>query len=137
MLVIDCSVSLAWFFQVEHTQAALGMLDHARDQGMCIPSLWWREMTNGFLLAERCTRITEADTRHYLSLLEKLPITVDDLPVRQGVADALTLGRRYGLTAYDAAYLELAMRRGIPLATFDQSLSAAGENAGVTVLKPN
>ncbi len=135
MLVVDCSVSLAWFFQEEQTTAAVGVLDHVKETGMCVPCLWWREMTNGFLIAERRQRITEAETRYYLSLLEKLPITVDDQPVSKGVADTLSLGRRYRLTAYDASYVELAMRLGLPLVTFDESLRTAAESAGVTVLK--
>lgn len=97
-----------------------------------VPSLWRLELANGLVMAERRQRLTEADSARFLCLLESLPIEV--VPDYHDVASMVTLARAHGLTAYDAAYLEIALRTGLPLATLDGQLNRAAKAAGVAVM---
>ncbi|MBA2751955.1 MAG: type II toxin-antitoxin system VapC family toxin [Actinobacteria bacterium] len=131
-IVIDTSVTMAWCFEDEETLAADEVLDRLRDGDAAVPSLWQLEVANVLLVAERRGRISEAQAERFVSLLEQLPIRVDADVV--DVTSVLGVGRRHGLSAYDACYLVLAERLGAPLATLNAALAAAGRAAGVTVL---
>jgi len=131
-IVIDTSVTMAWCFEDEETLAADEVLDRLRDGDAVVPSLWQLEVANVLLVAERRGRISEAQAERFVSLLEQLPIRVDADVV--DMTSVLGVGRRHGLSAYDACYLVLAERLGAPLATLDTALAAAGRAAGVTVL---
>lgn len=98
-----------------------------------VPSLWPLEVGNALLIGERRKRTTEAKVTQFVALLRSLPIVVDDETPRRAWSDALALARSQKLTTYDAAYLELAMRRAIPLATLDDKLKAAGKALGVVM----
>ena len=99
-----------------------------------VPSLWHLEAANVLALAERKGRITVARTAEFIALIENLSIDIDQDTPFHAFAEILSLARGHGLTAYDAAYLELAMRLGMPLATKDRTLAAGAQHVGVEVL---
>jgi predicted nucleic acid-binding protein len=129
--VLDCSVAVAWFFEDEASAYAQAVEDSLASSAAVVPSLWRLEVANALLMGERRERTTEAKVTQFLTLLNSLPITVDDEAPGRAWSDVLHLAREHNLTAYDAAYLELALRRGLPLATLDERLKAAAEVAGV------
>ena len=131
-IVIDASVTMAWCFEDEATEASDRVLDLLRQGEAVVPSLWQLEVANVLLVAERRNRISEAQATHFLDLMVQLPIRVDPAPVDSGAVVAA--GRRHGLSAYDASYLVLAERLGAPLATSDAALAAACRTAGVSLL---
>jgi predicted nucleic acid-binding protein len=123
--VLDASVAVAWCFDDESTPGAWALLDRLRRAPGHVPALWALEIGNILLGAERRRRITRARTTEFLEILGELDIRVDpDLPGR-AFRDVLPLARERRLTTYDAAYLELAMRLGVPLATKDTALARA------------
>lgn len=123
--VLDASVTVAWCFDDESTPAAWALLDRLRTTPAHAPALWALEIGNILLGAEKRKRITQARTVAFLGILGDLDIRIDpDLPGR-AFRDVLPLARERRLTTYDATYLELAMRLGLPLATKDQALARA------------
>jgi len=102
--------------------------------GRVVPSLWFLEITNVLLQAERRNRITASDATTQLELLRLLPISVEHSTQVKAFNSIITLARIEGLTSYDAAYLELAIRQGLPLATLDKRLAQAAKNANIEVL---
>lgn len=132
--VIDNSVALAWCFEDEQTAPIMAVLDQVAETGAVAPQLWPVEALNGLLTAERRGRI-DRETRHRLAgFLQELPISIDDETASRSWTSTAILAEQHRLTAYDAAYLELAMRRGLPLATTDTALIAAAEAVGVRLL---
>lgn len=132
--VLDCSVAVCWCFDDEASPATDALLERVRDEGAVVPSLWQVELANVLLQAERRRRTTAADTTTFLDLIDELPIATDEETVHRALREVLTLARAHGLTAYDATYLELAMRRGLPLATRDAALAAAARRVGMLTL---
>ena len=132
--VIDASVALAWCFGDEWTEATASILERLQTDAAAVPSLWHLEVANGLALAERGGRITPAESTELITLLETLEIVVDGETPARAFARVLDLAREERLTAYDAAYLELAMRLGLPLASKDGDLCDAAERLGVSVL---
>lgn len=132
--VIDASVTLAWCFEDEATTATETVLDLLADESAIVPALWELEVSNVLLLGERRGRLTESQSARFVALLAQLPILVDTGNV--DMAAVMAAGRQHSLTAYDAAYLVLAEREGVPLATMDTRLRAAAEKAGLPVLPP-
>jgi predicted nucleic acid-binding protein len=110
------------------------VLDRLETETAVVPSLWHLEAANVLALAERKGRITAAGTAEFIAMVETLSIDVDQETPFRAFAEIFALARRQGLTAYDAAYLELAMRSGIPLATKDLALAAGARSLGVGVL---
>lgn len=133
-LVLDSSVALTWCFEDEHTSATLDLLDQIVETGAMAPSLWPLEILNGLAMAERRARL-DASRRHQLAgFLRDLPINLDPETASQAWTATALLAERYRLTLYDAAYLELAQRLDLPLATLDQELRVAGGALGLTLL---
>ena len=132
--VLDVSVALAWCFRDEATPAAWAVLERLEAETAVVPSLWHLEAANVLALAERKGRITAARTAQFIALIEALSIHVDAESASRTFGGTLALARGHGLTAYDAAYLELAMRLGIPLATKDRALTAGAQDVGIEVL---
>lgn len=132
--VLDCSIAVAWCFEDEADLLVDGLLDGLKRWGGVVPALWPFEVTNVLLQAERRGRLTLAAVEGRLAAFEKLPITVDPTPWHSLHGATAALARLHGLTAYDAAYLELAIRRQSPLATKDKALLRACAAAGVEVL---
>ncbi len=132
-LVIDCSVTMAWCFEDEGSELADKVLDHLADTEAWVPSLWAFEVSNVLLVAERCGRLSPADSIRFVALLSDLPILIDDSAHERALGSVLSTGRELGLSAYDATYLELAMRLGGVMATGDERLQAACRKSGIPV----
>lgn len=132
--VLDCSVSISWIFPDEHSDYAEEVLRLLESQQAIVPSIWFLEMANVLLVGERRKRITQTQTTQALSLLNALDILVDNRTENQAFSETLALGRKQGLAAYDSAYLELAMRLQIPLATLDERLAVAANRCDVVLL---
>ena len=132
-LVVDCSVAAAWMLADEHSESADAALDAVVAHGAVAPALLWFEIRNVLLRAESLGRIEAGDAELALSLFEDLRIRLDHAPHGEEV---MRLARTYGLTAYDAGYLELALRERRPLATLDRKLARSAEAAGVETIGP-
>jgi predicted nucleic acid-binding protein len=128
--VLDASVTLAWCFEDEGAEA-LTALERARDGVAHVPALWPLEVANALVVAERRRRLSEAEATRFLDLLAALAIEVEPAPQLAGLASLLALARGHGMSVYDASYLELALRRGLPLATLDTALASAASAVGV------
>jgi predicted nucleic acid-binding protein len=132
--VLDASVAVAWCFDDESTPAAWGLLERLRTEPGHVPALWELEIGNILLGAERRRRISQARAAEFLGILGELDVRVDpELPGR-AFRDVLPLARERRLTTYDATYLELALRLGLPLATKDTALSRAASAIRVKTL---
>jgi predicted nucleic acid-binding protein len=134
-LVLDASIALAWCFNNEATAAADRVLDRLAAESAAVPAIWPLEIANVLALSERRRRITPAASAEFIALLGTLAVIVDDETPARALGRILDLAREQRLTAYDAAYLELAMRLGVPLASKDAKLCDAAERVGVSVLK--
>jgi predicted nucleic acid-binding protein len=135
-IILDASMALAWLIErADRTEAALAQRAFAEvsASGARVPALWYWEVANTLLVFERAKRLTEQLSASYLSDLSLMAISLDDLSPALRQTRVLDLGRMHKLTAYDATYLELAMRRAATLATFDRKLADAARAAGVRV----
>ena len=133
--VLDASVALAWCFEDEHTISARQILARLTAERASVPATWPIEVANVLALAERRRRITPADSAEFINKLEDLAILVDGETSSRAFGRVLDLAREERLTAYDAAYLELAMRLGVPLASKDADLCDAAQRLGVSVFR--
>ncbi len=129
--VLDSSVTATWCFPDEEHETAEAAFDMLDSDGAVVPALWWFEIRNILVVNERRRRIDAADTASFLADLERLSIRIDRDPDSETV---LALARKHNLTGYDAAYLELAIRRGLPLASLDHALVDAARADGVTLV---
>ena len=134
-LVIDGSTALGFLMTDEQAPGARAAID-ALERGVpaFAPSHWPLEVANGLLMAERRRRTSQAHAAEALDVVLSLPIEIDADTIRHVAGETAGLARLYRLTIYDAAYLELAMRRGATLATGDRDLASAAALAGVQVL---
>jgi len=132
--VVDSSIALSWCFEDEASPETDVLFERVRDHGAVVPTLWHLELGNVLLQAEKCCRITTGDVATRLELIAELPITADHETARRAWREILALARAQGLTTYDATYLELAIRRGLALATRDDALRGAAKRMGVAVL---
>jgi len=132
-MVLDSSMTLAWFLPDEQAAAAVELMDRVTAEGALVPTLWPIEVGNAFLNAERRGRITAAERSHGLRLLGRLPIEIDGDTGTEAWSGSFELAERYDLTLYDAVYLELAIRRGLPLASLDAALCRAAQIAGAPI----
>ncbi|MBI2514436.1 MAG: type II toxin-antitoxin system VapC family toxin [Opitutae bacterium] len=129
--VLDCSATLPWVFGSEATKVTDALLDQlARGAKAWVPALWHLELANVLLGAKRRSRIDQAGIEQFLGALALYDIAVDPDTMTNAWAKSLSLAESYDLSVYDAAYLELALRRGLPLATLDTELIAAMKRAG-------
>ena len=131
--IIDNSVALAWCFEDEHTRPIMDLLDRVAESGAVAPSLWPLEALNGLLMAERRKRLDAKRRQRLAGFLRALPVTLDTETADQAWTATARLAERYRLTLYDAAYLELAQRRKLPLATLDKDLIRTGKTLGMTL----
>jgi predicted nucleic acid-binding protein len=133
LAVLDASVALSWCFADEASTETDQLLDRVRDDGALVPGLWFLELGNVLLQAERHGRITAADVSVRLELISAMPILVDQNTVGRAWNEVLDIARSDRLSVYDATYLELALRRGLPLFTRDKPLAGAARNRGLAV----
>lgn len=117
--VVDNSIVMTWCFIDEANQYADAVLEHLTEAIAIVPSIWPLEVVNVLLVAERRQRLRELDSVRFLSLLSQLPIYVEQAWPESSMKDLLALGRAHDLSSYDASYLDLAMRQGLPMATLD------------------
>jgi predicted nucleic acid-binding protein len=134
-LVLDASVTLAWIFErqdpneAKHAQVILTHLD---ERPALVPPLWHTEVLNALLVAHRRGIATLSTATDFLTKLAGLPIETDGTPVSLRSEHVFALAREYGLSAYDATYLDLALRTGAALVTFDRRLAQARDAAGAS-----
>ena len=139
-LILDASAALSWMMDRENADEArisFEILFHIQRGSATVPLLWFTEVLNGVLVAERRSLIAPQNATAFLVLLEALPIDLDRAASKLVASPILSLARAHNLTAYDATYLELAARKNAPLATFDQKLAQAARSAGISVFGDN
>lgn len=132
--VLDNSVSMRWFFgdgKPQELAYAGKVLDAMREATAIVPMTWGLEVANVITKAEEKALVTEARSGAFLEMLGDIDIEVDSATFAHALSDTLQLARRYKLSAYDASYLELALRLGLQLATLDEDLQKAAKKAGV------
>ena len=134
--VLDASVALCWFFEGQktaYTEAVFECL--ARGDEALVPVVWPLEVVNSLAVAARQKTITAAQLETFVADLKELPVEVDLEGVERTYSSILRISRQHQLSSYDAAYLDLALVEGLPLATLDKNLRAAAKRAGVELLK--
>ena len=135
-LVVDCSVVFAWYFADEANAYADAVAKDLSSTKAVVPTIWPLEVANTLVMGERRKRSTELQATAFLSRLARLPITIDDQTTIRAWSSTLQFARRHQLSAYDAAYLELAHRLRANLATLDEPLKSAARSAGVAIYQP-
>lgn len=134
MFVVDASVALAWCFADEASPAADAALGRLEREDAIAPAIWPLEVANGLRTAERRARLDLVEVPRIRELLLSLPVQVEPVALTEALGEITVVARRLELTAYDAAYVQLAARRGLPLATIDERLKAAATVVGVALL---
>ncbi len=135
--VVDSSVVMAWCFEDESSPYADQVLEMLDSDTAMTPAIWPLEIVNAVCTGERRQRLQPADSARFLDLLSSLPISIESVQLARIIGSVLDIARTYGLTSYDAAYLDLAMREGVALATQDARLRTAATSAGVPLLLQN
>ena len=131
-LVVDASVAIGWLLPAQATSYTRHVLERVKREQIVVPVLWSIEVVNVLLVRRRRGALSATQADALLHRLERLKIAVDSYPLSSAVIFAL--GEEHGLSSYDATYLELAQRRGLPLATRDTLLQRAARAAGVTLV---
>lgn len=129
--VLDCSVVMSWCFEDESDAYGDAVLSALEQAEATAPGILPLEIGNVLVVAERHRRITTSDSARFISLFQNLPISIAPEPPDRALREIYALARSSGLSTYDASYLDLAMRMGVPLATRDKVLRAAAERCGV------
>ena len=132
--VLDCSVAMAWTFEDETNDYAKVVYRKFEFDSVHVPDLFYLEVANALLVAERRERYTTRESRQFMDSLLSLSIRVDSAISKTVIDDIFSLGREYGLSAYDGAYLELAKRGAHALATLDERLRTAANGEGVALV---
>lgn len=135
MIVLDAAAAMAAVLPQRHSDAARALLMRVADEGAVVPAIWHLEVGNILLAAERRGILAAGQREAVLGHFAALPIVTDGETAARAWADTLALARAYALSLHDAAYLELARRRDVPLGTFDAALLRAAEVAGVQPLR--
>lgn len=133
--VLDASVAVSWAFEDESGAYPTRVLEMLDTNSAKVPVIWPLEVTNALLSTERRLRIQTAETARFVQLIQTLPIELVDLPLERALKTVLDLGRAHMVSTFDAAYLELAMREGLPLATQDNQLRSAAQRLAVPVVQ--
>ena len=129
--VLDASVAGPWALADEPSEAANRIATRLFTEEAIVPPLWWYEVRNLLVVCERRGRIQQSDSNYFLARLDRYPIKIDPEIARD---ETLVLARKHQLTIYDAAYLELAVRSSVPLATLDRALEAAARAEGIEIV---
>jgi predicted nucleic acid-binding protein len=133
-LVLDASAALGWVYQDEINDAALHILDRVTTAGAWVPAIWRLEVANGLQIGVRRGRIDAAYRDDALTTFALYDIKMDPDTWQQAWGGTIRLADRFGLTVYDAAYVELAQRRSLPLASFDDDMRAAAQALGLEII---
>ena len=129
--VVDASIATCWLMPDENDPRAAAAYDRISENDAVAPAIWWFEVRNVIAMNERRGRINVEEADDACAFATRLPVLIDREP---NEAAMMTLARRHRLTVYDAAYLELALRRSAPLATLDAALTRAANAEGVTLI---
>ncbi len=132
--VVDASVAISWCFADQASAATDRLFERVRDEGAVVPALWFWEVGNVLVRAERRGRMAAGDADRRMALISALPLWVDQAGIGHAWGETVRLARVGQLSVYDAAYLELSLRRALPLFTQDGPLADAARAQGVTVL---
>ena len=135
--VLDASVTVSWCFSDERDDYSRAALAALAEEGAVVPHLWGLEVANALLTAERRGRIDPTDALQLMRRFLSLPLAVDPVSRARALTTTHRLARTHDLTSYDACYLELAIREGLPVATLDRSLASAAEREGVGHWSPS
>jgi predicted nucleic acid-binding protein len=133
--VLDASTALSWCFEDEATPEGDALLERLQAEFARVPNHWALEIANSLIVAERRHRLDAPRSERYLTVLSSLDIRADASTTERAFGEVFHLARDARLTSYDAAYLDLALREGLPLATRDSTLAAAARRAGVDVIE--
>lgn len=133
--VIDNSIVMSWCFKDETDNYADAVLNKLEYSTAFVPCIWPLEVGNVLLVAERNKRLRQADSIRFIALLSELPIVVEPESPDRMMNEIVSIARAYDLSTYDASYLDLAMRKGIPIATLDKGLLRAAKKSNVPVIK--
>jgi predicted nucleic acid-binding protein len=134
IVVVDCAAILAWALEEQTPETSLPVLERVASHGAIVPGIWPLEIGNALIIALRQRRLTSERFDKVLANIKELRIEMDKQTNHFAFSRILSLARRHRLTTYDAAYLELAARSGLPLATYDRELAVAANDEGVLVL---
>jgi predicted nucleic acid-binding protein len=134
-VVVDASTALAWCFPDETSEHADSVLVALAGCTILVPAVWSLELANAILSGERKKRLNHQEIKSFTTLLESLPMVQDAQPTIDNIRGVLPLARAHGLTAYDAAYLELSIRHNAPLATLDGNLRKAAKKSGIKLFE--
>jgi predicted nucleic acid-binding protein len=134
-LVVDASVALAWALPDESSTYADAVLTVVERDGLRVPELWAREIANGLAVAYLRNRITATDEQAFLAALSHLRIDVEEASALTVIRNGTAAAMHYGLTAYDAAYVDLASRERLTLATLDRAMRKAAEQSGSAIFR--
>ena len=129
--VLDASLALAWCFETETNPFIDAVLDSFVNHTAVVPGIWPLEIGNALVVAERLKILDQASSTRFLNLLHQLPITIEQETPSRMFGEILLLAREQQLSTYDASYLDLAMRSGLPLASRDSALLQAADRCGV------
>ena len=129
--MLDASVSLAWCFVYESVDSTRALVDTVIRDGAVVPPIWAFEVRNGVLAGCRRGRLSQDQASQFIDFVSDLQIELDDISIVQTFVDVIATAANHGLATYDASYLELAMRRQLPLATLDKRLVQAARQTGI------
>ena len=130
-LVVDCSVAVSWCFRDQADNYADRVLEEVDEKGAVVPAIWPLELANVLLVAERRKKVGQAEVTRLLVFIGGLPITIDEETPHRAFDAILSLGREQRVSSYDAPYLELAARLGLPLASRDEGMKKAARSLGI------
>lgn len=132
--VVDCSVAMTWLFKDETTRATRAVLERLETDSAIVPDLWFLEVANVLTLAERKGRIKSEQSTDFIHQIVQLHLEIDGSAASRAFGEILHLATAHRLTTYDAAYLDVALRSKLPLATLDEPLRKAAKSLGVKLL---
>jgi predicted nucleic acid-binding protein len=130
-------VTIGWCFEDQADSYSEAVLDALAENEAYVPSIWPLEVANVLLVAERRRRLNRAASARLVGLLASLPIIVEEVPLAMAAGEVLAQAREHGLSSSDAAYLSLAIRKGLSLATRDRALEKACRRSGVPLFGEN
>ena len=135
--IVDNSVVMAWCFDDEASAYTDGIQDLLAKNFAFVPSIWPLEVANVLLVAERKKRIAKAASGHFIALLSQLPIVVDLIEPERVFHDVISIARQHKLSSYDGAYIELAIRKGLPIASLDKAVLKAAKDIQIPIMSPS
>ena len=132
--VIDNSVVMSWCFKDETSKYTDAILERLGRASAYVPAIWPLEVCNVLLVAERRKRLYQKDSAHFISLLLELPIIVEQESPERMLSEIISLAREFKMSSYDASYLDLAMRKGLSIATNDKNMISAARKCSVAIV---